>query len=173
MEKSNPITAIQKGLIISGFLIVLSTSIYFLGLQTEKWAQWVSYIILMGGVLWACISYGKENDNNVSFGNVFAHGFKVSAIITCMMIISSTLFIFLFPEIKENAIEIARAEMEKNPQITEEQIEMALSMTQKWFMAFMIGGILLAYLIFGCIASLIGGAVTKKNPSNPFEQTNM
>lgn len=168
MEQDKKITTLQKGLLISGLLIVISVGFYLAGFQTQKWTQWIGYLIFMSGVMWACISYGKENDNMISFGNIFSHGFKVSSIITCMMIAFSVVFVLLYPEIKETAMDMARQEMEKNEQITEEQIEMALSMTQKYFTVFMIGGALVGYLIMGAIASLIGAAVTKKNPSTPF-----
>jgi len=40
----------------------------------------------------------------------------------------------------------------------------------KNFMLIVAGGALFMYLLFGVIASLIGAAVTKKNPRNPMEQ---
>ena len=44
-------------------------------------------------------------------------------------------------------------------------------MTKRFFMVGMIGGILLFYLITGAVASLIGAAITKKDP-RPFEDLN-
>ena len=39
-------------------------------------------------------------------------------------------------------------------------------MTKKFIMVFLVGGTLLGYLFFGALASLIGAAVTKKEPNN-------
>jgi hypothetical protein len=79
------------------------------------------------------------------------------------MIIFTFLFIYLFPDIKEKGLEAARKGMvEKN--MTQEQITQAMGFTQKFFMVFVIGAILVFYLFFGAIASLIGAGVTKKNP---------
>jgi hypothetical protein len=56
--------------------------------------------------------------------------------------------------------------MQAKGNITEEQINAGLEMTKKFFMVFLVGGTLIGYLFFGTIASLIGAAVTKKNPNN-------
>ena len=63
---------------------------------------------------------------------------------------------------KEMAIEQSRKNMtEKN--MTPEQIDQAVTITRKFFMAFAIGGIVIVNMICGAIASLIGAAVTKKD----------
>ena len=41
---------------------------------------------------------------------------------------------------------------------------------EKYFWVFAIGGTMLMFVIVGAIGSLIGAAVTKKRPINPFEQ---
>jgi hypothetical protein len=55
--------------------------------------------------------------------------------------------------------------------MSEDQIEQALNMTKKFFMVFLIGGALLGYLLFGAIASVIGAAITKKDP-HPLQEIN-
>jgi len=54
----------------------------------------------------------------------------------------------------------------KASNLTPEQINAALEMTRKFFNVFLIGGTLIFYLLFGVLASLIGAAVTKKEPRN-------
>ena len=169
MEEQKPISPIMKGVIISLLLIVLSMIAYFTGQETASWNRWLGNIILCGGILWACITYGKQLNNNVTFGNVFAHGFKVSAIVTIFLILFSIIFFLLFPEVKEKALEIARADMEKRGNISEEQIEQGIAITRKFFFVFTIGVLMFVYMIIGTIASLIGAAVTKKDPRPPFE----
>jgi hypothetical protein len=71
----------------------------------------------------------------------------------------------------DKIVEVAAKEMEKNKNLTEEQINSALDMTKKFMMPFMIGGIILGYGIFGAISSAIGAGIAKKNPNpTPFEQ---
>jgi drug/metabolite transporter (DMT)-like permease len=169
MEEQKPISPVMKGVIISLLLIVLSMTAYFTGQETASWNRWLGNIIIFAGILWACISYGKQLNNNVTFGNVFAHGFKVSAIVTIFLILFSIIFFLLLPEVKEKALEAARAEMEKGGKMSEEQIEQAVAMANKFFFVFTIGGLMFIYMIIGTIASLIGAAVTKKDPRPPFE----
>ena len=76
----------------------------------------------------------------------------------------------VFPEFKEKAMDEARKSM-SSKNLSEEQVEKALDITKKLFMVFLIGGALLGYLLFGAIASLIGAAVTKKDP-RPLEDIN-
>lgn len=162
----------QKGLIISLIMIVISLGIQFADLSQDKTLQWVQLGIMMGAIVWACFSYGKEMDGQVTFGNVFAHGFKTTATLTVIIILFSVISIkFLFPEMIDKALEQARVEMEKNDKLTEANINDGLAMTKKFFLPFAIGGILFMYAILGAVASLIGAAITKKNPNpTPFDQ---
>jgi hypothetical protein len=66
-------------------------------------------------------------------------------------------------------MEISREKMAEDPRVTDEQIEMALSFMNKFYMVVLIGGTIFSTLISGAIGSLIGAAVTKKNPTSPFQ----
>jgi hypothetical protein len=153
-----------KGIVISLILIIIALVTYFLNMNTNSALQYVSYVIFIGGIVWSVNLYGKQLDHNSTFGNYFAHGFKVAALVTAIMIIYVFIFLYLFPDVKEKAMELTRTKMESNGKMTQEQINTALGFTQRFFMVFVIGGTLIGYLIFGAIASLIGAGITKKNP---------
>ena len=158
-------TPITKGIVISLILIILGLVSYFLDLGNNKPMQYVGYLIFIIGIIWSVNLYGKQIDYNSTFGNYFAHGFKISAFVTVFMLIFTVLFLYLFPDMKEKGMEAARKGMEaKN--MTPDQISQAMGFTQKFFMVFVIAGILVFYLFFGAIASLIGAGVTKKNPEH-------
>jgi len=159
---------IVKGLIISLILILISVISNLTGNERSSWVTWASNIILFGGIVWACISYGNQMNHEVTYGNVFAHGFKTSAVITVITIAFTIIFLLAFPDIKEKALEIARQEMDKQSQLTDDQKDTAMEITRKFFLPITIGAILLMYLIVGLIASLIGAALTKRNPQSPF-----
>jgi hypothetical protein len=158
---------VTKGIIIALLLCVLSLISYFTKSQQSNWAKWLPLLILAGGIIYSCISYANENDGLVTFGNTFAHGFKVTAVVTILMILFNVLFILVFPDVKTQALEITRQEMEKQPNVTSEQIDTGMRFMDKGFYLLMFAGILLGTLITGVIASLIGAAVAKKNPT-PF-----
>ena len=155
-----------KGIVIALILVLLALATYFLDLQANGPLQWIGYAVFIGGIIWSVMSYGKQINYNSTFGNYFAHGFKVGALVTAIMIIYVIIFVVVFPDFKEKAISEARKAMKEKNSLTEEQINAGLEMTKKFFMVFLVGGTLVGYLFFGAIASLIGAAVTKKDPNN-------
>ncbi|MEP6628034.1 MAG: DUF4199 domain-containing protein [Ginsengibacter sp.] len=162
-----PITTTSaKGVVIALILVVLSLAAYFLDMKANGPLQWLGYVVFIGGIIWSVMSYGKQINHNSTFGNYFAHGFKVGALVTAIMIIFTVAFVFIFPDIKEKAIDEARKSMESKNNLTQEQITAGLDMTRKFFMVFLVGGTLLGYLFFGALAALIGAGVTKKEPNN-------
>lgn len=170
MEKK-PVSHIVAGLIIGISLILYSIILQFAGLRENKGLGIVSLVILIGGLIYFITQYGKANDYQLSFGKLFGYGFKATAIITLLGIVFTLIFISLFPEIKEQALENARMEMEKNQKITDAEIEQGMNFTRKAFTLISVGAILFTYLIMGLIGSLIGAAVTRKDPpSSPMDQ---
>jgi hypothetical protein len=163
--EQNVISTTTKGLVIGLILVVLGLVIYFLKIDINGPIKWIGYIVFIGGIIWSVTSYGKQINYNSTFGNYFAHGFKVSALVTAILIIYIVVFNLLFPDFKEMAIEQSRKAMiEKN--IPQDQMQKALDITQKFFMVFVVGGTLVVYLIVGAISSLVGAAITKKEPNN-------
>jgi NADH:ubiquinone oxidoreductase subunit 6 (subunit J) len=160
----------MKGLIISLILIVLGIGLYMSDLWLNKTLGYIQYCIIIGALIWSCIHYAKQMNGDVTFGNVFAHGFKITATIIVITVVYSVIAMnFLFPEMIDKIIENAATEMEKNKKMTDEQINQALTMTRKFMMPFMIGGIIIMTGIIGAIGSAIGAAVAKKTPkTNPF-----
>jgi hypothetical protein len=160
---------IVKGAILGGISILFSIIIYVFNLYTSQWLSWLSYAILIGGIIYGNVLFANQNDNKVSFGNIFAHGFKTTAVVIVISVVYTLLSLkVLFPDMVDKIIEISRVEMEKNPQMTDEIIEQAISMTRKFFIPFAVGGVLIGTGIMGAIGSLIGAAVAKKNPVDPF-----
>ena len=154
-----------KGIAISLVLIVLALAFYFLDIKQDSPIQYVGYAIFIGGIIWSILSYSKQINYNATFGKYFTHGFKVSALITVIMVIFIIVFVLLFPEMKEKAVDAARENMAKK-NLTTEQASAGLEMTRKFFMVFAIAGTIFMYLLIGCIVSLIGAAVAKKQPNN-------
>lgn len=171
METKQTTPAVQ-GLIIALILIAFGLIIHFAGLSAMKSLGYIQYAILGGGLIWCCITYAKQNDGNVTFGNTFAHGFKATAATTGIFAVYTFFAIkFITPEVIDIALDQARASMVEQKKMSDSDINDALSMTRKFFLPFAIAAVVVMFLIFGCIFSLIGAAVAKKNPNfNPLEQ---
>lgn len=161
-----------KGAIISLILIVFSLVTIYTGQMENQALGFIPIVIFAAGIIWGCINYAKQMDGNVTFGNAFGHGFKITAtVVVLMTVYTLLLFLVIRPELQEYSIDKAREAMEKNDNLSETDMDNALAMTKKLMMPIMIGSIILMYGIGGCIASLIGAAVAKKNPNpTPFNQ---
>lgn len=165
MEKK-PTSSAVMGLLIALVLIVCSLVIYFADLYTQSWAQYIGFVILFGGILFAVLNHAKEVQYQASFGNLFGFGFKVTAAITVLMIVFIILQGLIFPDIKTRFMEMARANAMKQSQSAgnEDAVEKGMEMFERNFTLFLVLGILFWYLIIGAISSLIGAAVAKKRP---------
>jgi len=158
-----------KGLILSAISIAFSIIVYIFNLYEMSALSFVNYIILIGGLTYGAILYSNQNDHNVTFGNLFAHGFKTTAVVIVITTIYTFIaFKLLFPDMIDKILDMSRKQMEKNPKMTDEMIEQAMTMTKKFFMPFAIGGTILGTGFMGAIASLIGAGIAKKNPVDPF-----
>ena len=170
MEEKKIVSPQIKGLIIALILIVVGIAAYFTGLAYESWFSWASSGIFCLAVIFACIHYANQKDGFVTFGNVFGHGFKITAVTTVIVLVYSVIAItVLFPEMKEKIFEMQQAEMEKKD-MPSEQVETTMNMMRKYFTLFMILGLIFGYLVTGCIGSLLGAAFAKKKPINPLTQ---
>ena len=168
----NKITShIIKGAIISAFGILISIIVTVFDLYEVTWINYINYAITIGGLIYSCVLFANENNNNVTFGNIFAHGFKTTSVIIVISVVYVVLSLkVLFPEMPEKIIEITRKKLAENPQMTDEMIEQALGMTKKFLFPFAIGGAIIGTAFLGLIASLIGAGIAKKNPVDPFNE---
>jgi hypothetical protein len=158
-----------KGLIISLVLIIYGLIIYFVDGMKHEALQYVQYVLFLAGIIWACITYSKQLNANVTFGNLFAHGFKTTAVITVIVLIYTILaFNFLFPDMVDKSIEISRQKMEASGKMTDSQIDQQLTMMKDHFTLFAVVGVIIGFAILGAVSSLIGAAVAKKRPQDPF-----
>jgi|SRR6266498_1906372 hypothetical protein len=165
---------VLKGVIITLLLIVFGLIIYFTGQMANKSISYLQYAILCIGIIWSCTSYAKQLNGNVTFGNVFGHGFKTTAVVAALLAVYTFIAVkFLFPDIVDKSIEMAKKEMESKGNLSEEQMQKALDIVRKFFVPLAIGTILFMFAIVGAISSLIGAAVAKKNPQGPFVQQQM
>ena len=158
-------TTTTKGVVIGLILFVLNLAIYFANIDINGPIKWIGYIIFIGGIIWSIYSYGKQINYNATFGNYFAHGFKVSALVTAITIIALIILITVFPDFKEKGVEATRKAMQQNKDLTQEQVSQYVEGFSKFFMVIIIGGTLLVYLITGALSSLVGAAITKKEPN--------
>jgi hypothetical protein len=154
-------THFTKGLIIGLIMVTLGTVFQVLNIY-DRWVQWLTLGVYAASIIWTCYSFSKEMDGAVSFRQIFSHGFKTASIVTLIGIAAFIITYLIMPEVKEKGLQIAREEMAKNPQMTEEIINQSIQWTDKFFLLFGIIGSLFSYAFTGALSALIGAAVSPK-----------
>lgn len=173
MEKKQ--THIMYGVVAGVLMAIIGLVLYLTGLSFKpgmEYIQYVSYIPFLVAVIMNGIAYSKANDGFVTFGNVFGSCFKVALVVCLIVIAYSIISVFAFPDMKEKAMALAHDKMMENKNMTDDQIELAMNLTRKWFNAFMIAGVIFGTLFYGLIFSLIGGLVAKKKGPAPITSDN-
>jgi uncharacterized membrane protein YciS (DUF1049 family) len=170
MEKKSS-DYLGKGLMLALVLIVVDLIGGFAHLRFESWFKWISTIIAMVAIIVFCIQFGARQADGVTFGKVFGYGFKISLIVSALMVVYSLLSMYvIFPELIDQILTKTRTDLQAAGKLTDDQIDTQVAMTKK----FMQPGILsififLATLFFNTIASLLGAAFTKKTDPDVFK----
>ncbi|HKC34732.1 MAG TPA: DUF4199 domain-containing protein [Chitinophagaceae bacterium] len=170
MEENKIMSPQIKGILISLIIIILGIAGYFSNLAFSSWYSWAVNFVLLIAIIFACVHYANQKQGYVTFGNVFSHGFKVTAVVTIFLLIYTLLAMtVLFPDMKEKIFSMQETKMEEKG-LDADKIETTMTMMKKYFTLFLVLGVIFGNIIFGCIASLIGAAVAKKKPINPLTQ---
>jgi hypothetical protein len=173
MENKTVTSHITKGLIIALVLIVIDLVAMFTDLKLQSWYGWVSGCLMLAAFIWACINYANQMNNAVTFGSVFGHGFKTSAVVACFFFVYTLLVVYVIaPEFIPKMMEKQMADAEKAgklpPNISDEDLERGKQMALKFAKIGALAGSVLVTLIVGAIGSVLGAAFARKNPPTPF-----
>ena len=159
-------------IVIALISIIFTLILYFVHQIDNKALSWIGSLIFIVCICIACSQYAKSLNGNVTFGNVFGYGFKVTAAIALIMIVWSVLmYKVIFPNLPDEIMQKQTAAMLAKG-MSQDAIDKGMQIGKKFFMPILIGGSLFGYAFLGAIAALIGAAIAKKNPqaSNPFVQ---
>ncbi|HZI00540.1 MAG TPA: DUF4199 domain-containing protein [Flavisolibacter sp.] len=171
MEQRKPISPIIAGLIVAGVAVIFSLLLSVTGAEGSRGLGLLNYIIIIAALAFLIVQYGKANRNQMSFGELFGYGFKATAIYTLIFLIFLAIMVVMSPDMKQKTLEVARVEMEKQGR-TDAEIDQAINIADRYYMVGLLGGSVFMLVLIGTIGSLIGAAVTKKNPKTPFDQEN-
>lgn len=152
-----------SGIAMVAIIIVL----HFAGLDEKPGVGWLAYIPFLGGIVMNAIAFSKANDGYVTFKNLFGSGFKASMIVTLIVVGWTVVSLFLFPDMKEKAMELARTEMLKKPNMTDEAMDMAMNLMRKGYGTIIISSAVFGTLAMGAIFSLIGAGAAPKKGEKP------
>ncbi|MEJ7914006.1 MAG: DUF4199 domain-containing protein [Chitinophagaceae bacterium] len=172
MEERKPMSHVRAGLLIAAAIMLISLIPMIAGAgEAKPGSGLLTYAAILAGLIINIFAYGRAKNGNVSFGELFSFGFKATAVYTIIFIGFLVLFSLLVPEFKSTALTATRAQMETGPQATQQQVEQNMAALEKYFWVFAIGGTTMVFVIIGAIGSLIGAAITKKNPPIHLDQS--
>ncbi len=95
----------------------------------------------------------------------------ISLIAGIVAVIFNYIFMnFIDPDFVQKTLDFSREQMiEKNPNMTQEQIDTAMGMSAKFMSPWIMSAFaLIATLFFGFIISLVAGLIMKRNPPQQF-----
>ena len=166
-NQKSPISAsLTYGLLLGLALIVFSLIMFILNVGQHSKIQWISYLIMIGGLFWAMIAYrNKYSDGFISYGKAFGVGFWTILFAAIIASIYTYFYVTrIDPALIENILSDAEDKILANsPDISDEDLENALHYTRMFTSPFMITiwGFI-ANVIFGTILSMIIAIFVKR-----------
>ncbi len=124
----------------------------------------VAFIVL------GCNNFKNFNKGLISFVECLKVGVSIVFVGALIFAVFNLIFNLLFPEYLEEILkQTEQIMLEQNPNMTREQVEMAISMTRKFSSpVFSIPIMILIFSVIGFIYSLIIGLIVKKDQPQSF-----
>lgn len=159
---------LNYGLILGLISVAFSVIIWVLGYAIERpwWTSVLSFVIMLLVIVYGLKAFKSGNSGFMSLGQAIKTGLTIALIAGIISALYTYVFVTVIePDFVGQILEETERQMyEQNPNITSEQAEMGLSMTEKftspWMMAIFT---IIGSLFFGFIISLIAGLIMKNN----------
>jgi len=167
-EKSASIwkSSLLTGVYLAIVLILVSVVFYVTGNPFSKIASYLSYPIMIAGIVWGQISYKKALNGTLTYGQAVGAGVLTLVFASVITgIYTYVLYKFIDPSLQEQLRIFTEQEIVKQGKVPEEQIEMAVNIAAKFqkpealLAMAVVGG-----AFIGLIISLISAIFIKKNP---------
>ena len=161
-------TSLTSGIYIGVVLILVSVVLYVTSLMFETWAQYVSWPILIGGAIYAQLSYRKSLGGEMTYGQALGAGVLALVFASVLSAIYTILlYTVVDPGLTEQTRVVMEQRMVEQGRVPAEQMDQALDMMMKFQKPPILAGMaILGGAFVGLIISLITGIFTKKNPSD-------
>lgn len=160
MQQTKPLTPAVKGAIITGILLVVEVVGYFLGKPADISIFYTMYAVLFGGILVSAMYYAKQMNGAVTFGNVFAEGFKTTAAVIVLSAICVFVSLkFIFPGIVDQLLQIGKERMRAQSGQADAQIQRGA------MVPIVIGCIIVFFGLCGGLGAVVGAAFARKRPA--------
>jgi hypothetical protein len=156
--------AIRYGLIVGIISVLISFALNIAELEQSP-AKWLTSIVLIVGIVLAHKFFKQENRGFMSFGQGLSIGTVLSVVVGFLSAIFSYIYVtFIDTNFSARLLEKTRADMEAQGNMSDAQIEQALSWTAKFMEGpYMAAFVLIFSLLIGFLVSLVVSAFTKNS----------
>lgn len=134
-QQSTFSTSLMPGIFLGLALIVFSLILFLLDVDSQSKVNWISYLIMAGGLFWAMQTYrDKHMGGFATYGQVFGAGFWTGFIATVVATIFTYFYVSMInPGLLEEILLTAEEEMlNSGNEMSDEQLEQALGFTEKF-----------------------------------------
>lgn len=156
--------AFKFGVGIVFLMIIHSLLLFILDVQDVTSLQYISYLIVIAGLIWAIKAYRDDQlDGHVGYGQAVGAATTVTVVFSLLYGIYTYIFVkFIDPGIVDKIMERTEEAMIKQGQ-SDEAIERALKWTKAMTTPFMMAlWSVITYFFAGLVTSLIASAFLKK-----------
>lgn len=165
-------SSVTYGLYLGIVLILVSVGYYATGNTFSKSAQWVSYGIMIAGVIITQLNYRKSLGEIMTYGQALGIGVLTLVFASILTgFFTYLLYAVIDPSLQEQLRLSIEEQLVKQGNLPEEQLDMAIEMSMKFqkpaimFIMNIFGG-----AFIGLIISLITSIFTKKLPKDDFSE---
>lgn len=161
MENRKPTSHILKGIIIAVVMMALNFTAQKVT-QLPPVFMYLPTLVLVAGVIFSCIIYKKQSAPQPTFGDVFAHGFRTTAVVTLLMAVYMFIISKLaYPHTSEADIQVAMKSFEQMGNVMPAEARRMAEEGVKRAWIFDVSGTIFTTLVCGLVGSLIGGAIAR------------
>ncbi len=161
--------ALNYGVLLALLSIVLQVISYVLDAHIDRpwWLTVLQLLISVGVITYGIKAYKTENAGFLTIGQALKAGLAISLVAGIIAVVFNYIFMnYIDPDFVQKTLDFSREQMiEKNPNMPQEQIDTAMSMSAKFMSPLIMSAFaMIATLFFGFIISLFAGLIMKKNP---------
>lgn len=159
---------VNNGIILGVLIVLINVGIYALGQTFDPNPVFtvLQYLVPLAVIYMGIKKFRELNDNSLKLGEAIKIGLGISLIGGIILAVYTFVLVnYIEPEYFTKMFEAVENKMlETNPNMSEEQIEMSLSMLKKMSGAWItIGTVIMTSLFGGLLYSLISGLILKRN----------
>lgn len=165
------LTPVSLGIVIGTFCILFSICMGLIAGKVFGVYGNIHYLILVIVLIFSTLWYGRSQSYTRSFGDLFAYGFKATAIIALLSIAYLMIYFLIFPEVRDILLAEGRTQMLAD-KVDQRKVDETMELTRSRFWLLIFATTMFLIVLSGAVGSLIGALITRKTNVNAYRNLN-